>query len=313
LAAILLKHYLNFNHFSFSKTQLMRKLFAACALAALITSCQKEVSFETAGPGTGTGNTSGRLVKTVAITGTDTMTTLFTYDTQNRLSSIAIDGTSNGGMIDMYTYKKFEYDAAGRVFRAKQYIEQNGMSFDTSVTDIHYPNATTMEFDYSVATMQVMGFGTIDSTFYHFNSGKLDSVISRLTASFGGLDPVITKTRFTYDGNARVSNLKMYSNSAQQGSGPVELIADQIFTYGVAVAPQWMTNSAAQNYWIGGMPHTANNVVTKLESTSPGQPLANTTITTTYTLSGNKPTTATLTQSGGGQPNVVTKQTFYYQ
>jgi hypothetical protein len=293
----------------------MKQLLTAVAILFVLSSCQKEVSFDDATDpstpgGGGGGNTSGLLVKAVAVTGTDSLVTLYTYDTLKRLSTVVVDGISNG--MTLYTYKKYEYDAAGRVYRTKQYGVNMGMAADTAYTEIHYPTPTGKEYDYSVQTVSMMGMATIDSAVYRYTNTRLDSITSRMTSSLGLLPPMYTQTRFAYDGSGRVSNLKIYSNAASQGVGPMQLIADQVYTYGPSLEPVWATTNAAQNFWVAGMPNSTNNAVVKLVNTSPTQPLANLTVNTTYTLSGNKPTSSVQTQVSS-QGTVTTRYAFYYQ
>jgi hypothetical protein len=287
----------------------VKKLLTALPTITLfLFSCQKELSFDsTVSPGNG-GPTGELLVKTVAVTGSETLTTLYSYDIQKQLESTTLDGKSGG--MTIHNYKKLERDAAGRVIRILQKDDSNGISSDTSVNDIHYPNATTLEYDYSVTTMGLMGFSTTDSTEYSFSNGKMLNFTSFLSSPLLGSTSILaSKYEFTYDGSGRVATLKMYSMGTVPG-GPLTHIADQIYTYASSVNSTWPPTNAAQAYLIFGMPNATNDAIAtlKFESMEPSVPSSNTTVT--YVLgAGNKPTAATYTSTDGQ----VTKYTFYYQ
>src|SRR6476646_3664776 len=142
----------------------MKKLLTALPLMALILfSCQKEVNFDDItdpgnGGGTAPGTTGDLLIKSVAVTGTETITTIYGYDGQKRLETSVMEGSSGGMKIHNYT--KYIKDASGRISQILQKVDQDGMSSDTAVNFIHYPDATTLEYDYSVNHISMMGFST---------------------------------------------------------------------------------------------------------------------------------------------------------
>ena len=84
----------------------MKILLTAFLAGILLASCQKEVSFQSGSSGNnggnGNGNTSGLLVKAVAVTGAETQTTIYTYDSQKRLETMSIKGTTGGIPVDSY-------------------------------------------------------------------------------------------------------------------------------------------------------------------------------------------------------------------
>lgn len=262
------------------------------------------------GGGNGNGSTNGKLVKSVDVTGNDTLTTLYGYDSQDRLQTMTIDGKSNG--MDLHQYRKVEWDATGRVTRVLQYLVVNGMSADTARNNIHYPNATTMEYDYSVNTISMMGFTTIDSTVYTYSGGKMSRQLSYTSSPLLGLPPIeSTKVDFTYDGNGRVSALKLYGDlSASPTGGPLVHISTQTYTYGTSLNALPVSSNAAQNFWINGMPSTTNDAPSKIQIDDITAPANSITMNMTYVLgAGNKPLSATRTGTNGQ----ITKTTFYYQ
>ena len=286
----------------------MKKLLTALPLIVILVSCQKEIGFDTPSGSGGGGATGNLLVKTVAVTGTETLTTLYTYDAQKRLETTTMDGTSAG--IVMHIYTKLLYDAAGRVYRVIQYAEQDGVASDTATNKIHYPNATTVEYDYSVNSISMFGMSAIDSSVYQFASGQLINFTSYLSSPMMGPDPIMSsKYEFNYDGSGRVSLLKLYAMVGMPGS-PLSNIANQSYTYNTTVNTTWPATSSAQAYLIHGMPNTKNDAVATLKFDSMTAGVDSFSATTTYVLgTGNKPTAATYTSTDGQ----VTKYSFFYQ
>lgn len=302
----------------------MRKLFVLFAASALFASCQREIHYDLgtggsgtgggsnpgSGGGTGGGSTTGTLlVKDVAVTGTETLTTLYTYDSQNRLATITNDGSSAG--MTIHNYKRFERDALGRVVRTAQKEDVN-VSIDTVFTLIHYPNSTTMEYDYSVSDMSMMGLDMHDSTAYVFTGGKLMSITQdQYMPLMGGTDPMAsTKFAFTYDGSNRVSVINI-SSSTTPGTPPSP-IAKETYTYGGTINAGWASASAAQNYWTGGMPNASNDAVTKIQIDNLVTPAGNSVVTVTFVMGPNNRPVSAKQVTTGGSPS-TTNHTFYYQ
>jgi hypothetical protein len=248
----------------------------------------------------------------VQVEGSDTMTTSYTYDNQKRLETLKIVGTTSG--VPMNTFKKYVRDGAGRIVRILQSSDIVGIPSDTAINLVHYPNATTLEYDYHVNTIGFMGFSTVDSTVNSYSGGKLVSQTSYLTTPLLGPIPVsTTKVEYIYDAMGRVSVVKMSSSGTSIG-GPIVPIANQTFTYGGPMNMLYMTNNAAQNTLLDGMPQTRNDVVLKLvmEDLSGSTPSASFTSTQTYVMGAdNKPLSMTQTMTGS-QAGVM-KTTFHYQ
>lgn len=295
----------------------MKKLLTALpAIALFLFSCQKEVSFEISSAGNGNGDL---LVKTVGVTGSETMTTLYTYDDQRRLSTITIDGVSGG--MPMHSYQKFERDDAGRIVRVLQKADMMGIPSDTAIKTMHYPNATTMDYDYSVHIMGMsMGSGmpsmqTIDSTVYNYSGGKMMSYDTYMSSSLmPGTIMMNSKYDFVYDAQNRVTDMKMHSDAADPG-GQQDLMTEWQFTYGSTVNGVYVSSNASQNLLLHGLPNTGGYNLDKSVMTST-DPQLSLTITTTYVLGSNgKPTsgTAVSTTTGLQSGTQTTNYTFYYQ
>lgn len=270
-------------------------------------SCQKEVNdIFSNNTNTGSnGNSTGLLVKTVSVTGTDSMVTLYTYDNQKRLETMTMDGISNG--MQMHSYKKYIRDASSRIAKVLQVVEQNGLASDTSIERVHYPGSA-MEFDYTVNPISMSGLTVFDSTVYSYSSGKMISMLSNLTSPL--LGPAIvarTKTDFAYDAAGNITVLKMY---ADLGSGTLSPFMNQTYTYGAAINATWISTNSAQNFLLAGTPATGNKAFIKAQMDDLTDPSNSFTMTATYTLdAGNKPKSAMVTSTTGE----VTKYTFFYQ
>jgi hypothetical protein len=268
-------------------------------------SCQKEVDdiFSSNGNNNSNGN-SGLLIKTVAITGSDSLVTLYNYDNQKRLEIVTMDGTSNG--IVTHDYKKFIRDANARITRVLEYVEENGIAADTSIRVVHYPNSG-MEFDYTVNTLSLLGFSTVDSTTYSYSSGRLTSMKSFLSSPLMGSMAIITKTDFTFDALGNITVLKM---SSDLGSGALVPIMNETYTYGNAVNANWITTSSAQNLLLLGTPTVGNKAFTKAQLDDLTDPSNSFTMTATYNVNASgQPVTAMITTTAGQ----VTNYKFYYQ
>jgi hypothetical protein len=306
----------------------MKIVLTAFLATLLLASCQKEVSFQTGnngngggnGNGNGNGNASGLLVKSVGVTGAETQTTLYTYDSQKRLETMSIKGT--GGGIPVDSYHKYIRDGAGRIVKVLQKIaDMPGATTDTSVTTYHYPNETTMNYDYriSVGTMNMGGgfsMSTIDSAVYTYNAGKMMSFHSFMSSSLApGIIMSETKTDFSYDASGNVTGMKVYSDIADPG-GAMELIADYTYTYATtSINHVYMAADGAQNFALNGLPNTTTHIITKMEMVSNATtPPMNVVITSNFVNgAGNRAVSGTAVATITGQPTQTTNYTFFYQ
>ena len=308
----------------------MKSILTAAVLLCLLASCQKEVSIDTGntsnagtapGAGSGTGSTSGLLVKTVAVTGAETQTTLYTYDAQKRLETVTTKGTAGGMAVD--NYQKFVRDAAGRIVKVLQKLGDqpaSGATSDTAVKTFYYPDPSTLNYTYSIGTMSLntAGFSmtNIDSTVYNYSGSKITSFNSYMFSSLmPGMPMMSSRYDFSYDASNRVTDMKMYNDAANPG-GNLDLSAQTSFTYtNTAVNNTYATANAAQNLVLFGTPNTTSDAVSKVVTSSiNATPAINVTITMSFvTGAGNKPVSGTATTVTTGQPTQTTQYTFYYQ
>ena len=305
----------------------MKKILTAFSAFVLLVSCQKEVGFDDGNNtgnnggngGNGNGNTSGLLVKAVAVTGAETITTTYTYDSQKRLETMIVKGTSGGMVMD--SYHKYFRDAAGRIVQVKQKLaDMPPATTDTAVITYHYPDATTMNYDYSVHVMTMdiggMSMSTIDSAVYTYTSAKLMSYSSFMSSSMmPGMIMSRSRTDFAYDASDKVTGMKTYNDGGNQGA-PLTLIADYKYTYAATTVNNvYMAASGAQNFALNGLPNTTASIITKMEmvSDATAPPMTVITTTTYVTGAGNKPVSGTVVATTTGQPTQTTNYTFFYQ
>lgn len=306
----------------------MRKLLTAVSVVVLFASCQKEVSFEPgntgggntgggSGSGSGTGSGNGLLIKTVAVTGAETVTTQYTYDASNRLLTHTDKGMTGGVPVD--SYRRFVRDAAGRIIKVVQKLgDLNGIPSDTAYFTYHYPNGTTMDPDYSVSVMRMsMGgitMATIDSNVYNYAGGKLMSYNSFMSSDLFGVAMPISEGRwdFTYNTAGYVATLKFFNNN--NSGDPLTETYNVTNTYGTTVNHVYASPSAMQNFIINALPHTSATLVTKMVANTVGvSPAVNVATTFTYTLSNGRVTSGTSSTVTTGQPTQNTNYTFFYQ
>jgi hypothetical protein len=288
----------------------MKSLLTAVLGVMCITlfSCQKEVKdiFSNNGStGTTGGGTDGLLVKAISVTGSDSQTTVYTYDNMKRLETLTIDGTTGG--IQAHTYKKYIRDASSRISRILQVIIQNGLASDTTVELVHYPGSG-MEFDYTVNTISMSGFAVIDSSAYTYSSGNMTSMMQNLSSPLLGSGTLAqTKMDFTYDASGNLTILKTY---ADLGTGTLSPAMNQTYTYGTTINANWLTTNGAQNFLLVGNPGFGNKAFVKAQMDNLVDPSTSFTMTATYNMgSNNKPKSAMMTSTNGQ----VIRYTFFYQ
>lgn len=307
----------------------MKKILTAVTAITLLASCQKEITFDPANPagaGSGSGSTgggggsstgSGLLVKTVAVTGSETQTSLYTYDNNSRLYTQTDNGVSGG--MPLNNYKRFERDAAGRIVRAVQKLGDFGGGIsDTARVTYHYPTATSVDPDYSRSVQSLNAGGlvlsTIDSVVYQYSGGKLVAYNDYMFSDVLGMSMPVSENRweFTYNASGYVTAMKTLSNTSS--GAPLTETYNIAFTYGTLANNNYTSASAMQNFIVYGVPNTDAPVITKsVASSNATTPPLQVIITTSFTTAGAKITGGTANVVSTGQPNQTTAYTFYYQ
>jgi len=267
-----------------------------------LVSCQKDVALD---PGTPGGSDNLLLVKTVSVQNNESYTTTYSYTADKKIEIINITGTSGGLSVD--NYRRFYRDAAGRIIRiAIKISPQNGIETDTVFTDVHYPNATTFNYDYTVQKISVSGFDVYDSTTYTYNSNN--QITEGYTHQYNPILGPVQDLRFvySYDAAGNLVKLEGYNNA----SGPMELVVTFNLGYDDKTNP--LAFDKQEFLVTGGNPGSSKNNVTVITFTDVagnGDPQI---INYAYTFGSNGlPSKVVTTDQSGSNPVITT--TFYYQ
>ncbi len=267
-----------------------------------LVSCQKDVALD---PGTPGGSDNLLLVKTVSVQNNESYTTTYSYTADKKIEIINITGTSGGLSVD--NYRRFYRDAAGRIIRiAIKIPPQNGIETDTVFMDVHYPNATTFNYDYTVQKISVSGFDVYDSTTYTYNSNN--QITEGYTHQYNPILGPVQDLRFvySYDAAGNLVKLEGYNNA----SGPMELVVTFNLGYDDKTNP--LAFDKQEFLVTGGNPGSSKNNVTVITFTDVagnGDPQV---INYAYTFGSNGlPSKVVTTDQSGSNPVITT--TFYYQ
>jgi hypothetical protein len=284
----------------------MRKnLILFAALAVILVSCQKEVDFAPGGgSGGGGGSTSGnRLVKAVSKTASDSVITIYAYNSAGKIINVKSTGMDGGQ--DAGNEYRYYRNASGIITRTVQ-INPNLVvaGIDSVITRVNYVGS---RYTSDVSSLSLFGFTVNDSTVHIYDaSGKV--IRDEEYQEFVGVSPyeLTLKTVYTYDAAGNVKQMDFYSHDAVTGSD--DLVATMKYTFD--------SKSAAVNYGqdaigIGQVDLVSVNNPIKAEFIDATDPANNFTFNFTFNYnSNNKPTTGTQTQTPGGSTKNLS---FFYQ
>lgn len=274
---------------------------AFCFLIGVFSSCQKEFSVEN-----GNNRVKGLLVKTVAVTGSDTLTTLYTYDNLSRLETETTDGTSSGDTI--HHYIRFTRDFTTRITGITEQVTEGSTAYDSMRTRIYYNDPLALEYSYSVTNTLYAGLLAFDSTVYTFDTSKLLS--AEIFTSVPDLAIPYTLTErndFFYNSEGNVEKRDYYTLS---GGG---MLFTTTFNYAYDGAPDygWYTVNGAQNYLLVGLPNMLSKNVSRLDVIDQTGNAQNLSVLTKLDVGDDqKPNSGVVTISA---LNRTTRYTFYYQ
>ena len=286
----------------------MRIILALFTLTSLfLFSCQKEADFANGGNnsgGGGGGGTSGTtLVKTVSKNGSDSVVTVYTYNSSKKLINEKITGMSQG--MDMGNEYKYYRNSSGIISR---YVQINATlaasGIDSVVTIVHY-NSSSSRYTSTVSEITFSGFTVLDSTVFLYDaSGKvIESDLYLGIPLLGGYD-LSVKFKYTYAANGNITQYDVYDLT----SGTEEHVATTKYTFDTKTSPIIFNNEA---FAIGHPDWVSVNNATKVEILDLTDPTNNYTIAITYTYNNsNRPATSTNTTTPG---SIVDNVTYYYQ
>jgi hypothetical protein len=277
----------------------MRNLLLLLVFSSLfLISCQKEDTYPPLDSGT-------LLIKSVSVANGETTTTTYAYTTDGKVDVINMTGTSGG--ISVGNYRKFYRDAAGRIIRiAEKVPPQSGIEVDTIFTYVHYPNATTFNYDYTVQNINVDVYEINDSTLFTYNSNNqvTQGYTYQTSTIFGPFQEI--KTLYTYDAAGNVIKIEGYNDA----SGTMELSVTFNIEYDNKTNPLAFDQQAGLLSG-GGFTSSVNNpTVVKFKAVENPETQ---TITNTYTFGANglPETLVSADDVDGTVTNTTT--TFYYQ
>lgn len=212
----------------------------AVILAVVAISCQKQyerpdltIGGSTGGTGGGGGTpapTGSLLAKVETKTNgsTEGSTITFEYNSSSKLSRVTtvVTDSSNKSLTYVYRYVR---DAAGRVTKVVSNIfaalSPNAGFPDSVDIIVHYPDATTTNFDYSAYSIPLMGLSYTDTLRNTYTNGVITE-----QQEYQAIGPqVVTRVdwrQFTYANNNIVTE-KVFSPSANTATTPIATFTNE--------------------------------------------------------------------------------------
>lgn len=282
-------------------------LILSIILLSLV-SCQKEIDWAT-GSGTGGGSTSTSgdlLVKTEAKNGSETVTTVYTYNANKKLINEKITGTSQG--MNVGNEVKYYRNAAGILTRYTQ-INPNlvAAGIDSVVNYVNY-NTTTSRYTSYVNDLTLAGFTVRDSVAIIYNAaGKVIQTEQYQKVPLLGPDyDISVRIKYTYDATGNIIQQDFFSvDPVTLTEGAVSIIK---YTYDAKVAAIKFDNEA---FVIGKGENVSAGNVTKADFIDVGTPANGFVLTNVFNYnSTNRPSTCVSTKEPGA---VVNNVTYTYQ
>lgn len=285
------------------------KLFTTLFLFGMvITSCQKEISFDNNGGSSGGGTTGDLLTRIVVREGADSTVNEYEYDSNKRLIREKISGVSQAVSInnDLRIIRNSSGIITSTVQKNAELIAQG---LDSVVSRVNY-NAATNRYTSRVSEISFFGLTTIDSTVFNYDAGgKILSEEDYLSnPAFGSFPILAAKTEYT-NGSSGINQTNI-SFSDPIAGGPFELLATLKYTYDGKVSPLILPPGEAAVIARTDLSATSNGTKIEFEDIANGG-AGSFTNTLVYTYnSKNKPVTAVSTQTPG---NIVSNISFYYK
>lgn len=282
-------------------------VYVTLAMGAFLSSCSKEKSFERPSEILGS-----LLVKIESVSSDgDTMITNLSYDNNKRLVTAVGDGKDGGD--PYHSFKKYVWDNSNRVSQILEYEEGSAANMDdTTRRFIHYPDATTKNFDYIITTLVVLDEAAFDSTAFTYNADEMKQQEGYLSIPGYAVDGFnYNKTVYTYNGSGDVGVADIYMADLATLTGPVEYTAKSEMTYSNDLDYAYMTESPAQNFLFAGIPNKTGRYIQQIIATDQNGTTNDGIITYVYVKGSNgKPVSGYSTL----QPdNLTYTMKFFYQ
>jgi YD repeat-containing protein len=279
----------------------MKKLLTISAFGSslLFFSCQKEIDW-----GLGGISPSGKLIKTVSKTGTDSTVTQYSYDAAGRL--VKEKTTSSAIGLNLNSELMIVRNSSGIITKTIQKsdaLQQIGI--DSLETIVHY-NSSASRYQSAVFQMSMFGLTIKDSAAYTYDgNGRITTEIHY--QSFLGL-PFTPSLKSEYDYSAQGDLTVIRQFTFNPSSFSYNLVSIQSLNYDTKVNPLQMNHDAF--VILRPTYHTSHNP-TQVTVSNLSNPSLNFTLATVYTYNAaNKPLTAETTRTPTGE---VTNVTYTYQ
>lgn len=288
-------------------------LFISIAVSFIAVSCQKAYERPDITTGTSTppppggGNPApagGLLVKVETKTNgsTEGSTSTFEYNSSSKLSRITMVATDSSNKSITYFYR-YVRDADGRITKIVSNIfaavSPNSGFPDSVDVIVHYPNATTSNFDYVAYSIPLGGLAYSDTSRYTYTNG----VITELQ-EYQAIGPqVVTRVdwrQFTYANNNIVTE-KIFSPSVNAATTPIATFTNE---FDSKVQPLFTGNEGFLLGQNSGYASKNNTVKFTATDNSNGSVV----VTLNYTFqynSNNQPVSGTGTEMPGNKTSTV--------
>ncbi len=233
----------------------IHNLLCGLSFCLILVSCEKSFEIKmgnTPDPGTGSGNTggnaaSGTLIKFESTGSKGTTTNDYEYDAAGNLSRVKMTNVIADGGTQV---KRYVRDNTGRVVKIVSNVKAGGITggstlggTDSTIVTVHYPSASSAEFDYAISSLTMMGMTIVDSTAYKYTNGKITEADTYIT--MGGLMSILSsQMTYTYDANGNVITSKYFIPDASGTGTAMDLAVTYTTTFDDKVAALQLGNLA---------------------------------------------------------------------
>ena len=216
-------------------------------LCTILSSCEKQFELKMAkgaDSASGNQNTTGALMK-VDVTGRKGITTRhYDYDANGRLINIKVDNAEPDGGTQV---RRMVRDSLGRIVKIvanfKWGSQGSGTTLngpDSTIIYMHYPSATSTQFDYTFSSLSVQGVTSADSSAYTYTNDRITEMDTYLSLN-GVMNVLTAKKTYSYDTNGNITQMKTYMPDPS-GSGAMTSLLTFTFTADDKINPLQMGN-----------------------------------------------------------------------
>src|SRR5579875_1061289 len=263
-----------------------RILIALSACVTILSSCQKEVSFDLGN--SGNGNSSGSLLtKLVSTDGTDSVVNNYSYNSSGKLIAIISSGVdSTGTFYSNQNIIRNSKSIIQQIVTKSSYYSQYGI--DSVITNVHY-NSSSSQYTSYVTNINYLGMILRDSVAFTYDgNGK---VITETDYSDGGIGSysISGKDDLGYTGN-NLTSIK----SSSYNSGTYTLDYSETVQYDSKTSPLILGN---ESLVISLFDWYSPNNPAQLTTTNTGSSPQTVSYSYTYNTN-NKPVSSKIIQAG---------------